>query len=66
MRYTRRCPMWRFGRPEVLPEIEEYPRSSTTVINAYVQPVIRAYVTSLAARLHTLGIAAPVAADPIQ
>jgi len=45
---------------EILPEIKEYPRTSTTVINAYVQPVVRAYVSSLAARLHTLGIEAPL------
>jgi N-methylhydantoinase A len=44
---------------EILPEIKEYPRTSTTVINAYVQPVVRAYVTSFAARLRELGIAAP-------
>jgi N-methylhydantoinase A len=45
---------------EILPEIKEYPRTSTTVINAYVQPVVRAYVTALAARLRTLGIEAPL------
>ena len=45
---------------EILPEIKEYPRTSTTVINAYVQPVVRAYVTSLAARLRALGIQAPL------
>ncbi len=45
---------------EILPEIKEYPRTSTTVINAYVQPVVRAYVTALAARLRSLGIAAPL------
>src|SRR5271166_423025 len=45
---------------EILPEIKEYPRTSTTVINAYVQPVVRAYVTSLAARLRELGVAAPL------
>jgi N-methylhydantoinase A len=45
---------------EILPEIKEYPRTSTTVINAYVQPVVRAYVTSLAARLRELGIEAPL------
>src|SRR3984957_11551532 len=39
---------------EILPEIKEYPRTSTTVINAYVQPVVRAYVTSLAAQLRAL------------
>ncbi len=33
-----------FGQPrEILPEIKEYPRTSTTVINAYLQPVVRAY-----------------------
>lgn len=45
---------------EILPEIKEYPRTSTTVINAYVQPVVRAYVTALAARLRALGIEAPL------
>ncbi|MBW4093578.1 MAG: hydantoinase/oxoprolinase family protein [Proteobacteria bacterium] len=45
---------------EILPEIKEYPRTSTTVINAYVQPVVRAYLTTLAARLAALGIAAPL------
>jgi N-methylhydantoinase A len=45
---------------EILPEIKEYPRTSTTVINAYVQPVVRAYVTALDARLRALGIKAPL------
>ena len=45
---------------EVLPEIKEYPRTSTTVIDAYVKPVLRAYLTTLAARLAALGIAAPL------
>ena len=44
----------------ILPEIKEYPRTSTTVINAYVQPIVRAYLTSLAARLRALGIEAPL------
>jgi len=43
---------------EILPEMKEYPRTSTTVINAYVQPVVRAYITALDARLRALGIAA--------
>ncbi|MGH7044145.1 MAG: hydantoinase/oxoprolinase family protein, partial [Acetobacteraceae bacterium] len=43
---------------EILPEIKEYPRTSTTVINAYVQPVVRAYLTTLAARLRALRITA--------
>ena len=55
------CRKWRFRvSHEILPEIKEYPRTSTTVINAYVQPVVRAYVTALAARLRALGIAAPL------
>ena len=41
---------------DILPEIKEYPRTSTTVINAYVQPVVRAYITALDARLRALGI----------
>ncbi|HET6183459.1 MAG TPA: hydantoinase/oxoprolinase family protein [Acetobacteraceae bacterium] len=45
---------------EILPEIREYPRTSTTVINAYVQPVVRAYLTELAARLRAMGIEAPL------
>lgn len=45
---------------EILPEIKEYPRTSTTAINAYVQPVVRAYITALDARLRGLGIDAPL------
>ena len=45
---------------DILPEIKEYPRTSTTVINAYVQPVVRAYITALDARLRGLGIMAPL------
>lgn len=45
---------------EILPEIKEYPRTSTTVINAYVQPIVRAYITALDARLRELGIEAPL------
>jgi len=45
---------------EILPEIKEYPRTSTTVINAYVQPVVRAYITALDARLRAMGIDAPL------
>jgi N-methylhydantoinase A len=45
---------------DILPEIGEYPRTSTTVVNAYVQPVIRAYLTALSARLAALGVTAPL------
>ena len=51
---------------EILPEIKEYPRTSTTVINAYVQPVVRAYVTSLVARLRELDIAGATAVDAVE
>ena len=36
---------------EILPEIREYERTSTTVVNAYVGPVVERYLSSLAARL---------------
>jgi N-methylhydantoinase A len=36
---------------EVLPQIREYERTSTTVINAYVGPVIGGYLADLEARL---------------
>ncbi len=45
---------------EILPEIKEYPRTSTTVVNAYIQPIVRAYISSLIARLKALGIDAPL------
>jgi len=44
----------------VLPEIKEYPRTSTTVINAYLLPVVRAYLARLRNGLAGQGIAAPV------
>jgi N-methylhydantoinase A len=44
----------------VLPEIKEYERTSTTVINAYIRPVIDGYVASLEAHLRELGIGAPL------
>ena len=34
---------------DVLPEIREYERTSTTVINAYVAPPVSRYLTSLRA-----------------
>ena len=38
---------------EILPEFREYERSSTTVINAYVAPIMSRYITHLEARLKT-------------
>ena len=43
---------------EILPEIREYERTSTAVVNAYVGPAISHYVASLVERLHEAGISA--------
>ncbi|MDA8107505.1 MAG: hydantoinase/oxoprolinase family protein [Betaproteobacteria bacterium] len=40
---------------EVLPQIREYERTSTTVTNAYVKPLTEGYLRRLRARLGTLG-----------
>ena len=45
---------------EVLPEIREYERTSTTVINAYVMPVVRRYLRTLRGGLGEIGVAAPL------
>ncbi len=37
---------------DVLPEIKEYERTSTTVINAYLQPVVNRYLHSLSGQLN--------------
>ncbi len=37
---------------EILPEFREYERTSTVVINAYLQPVMRRYLEKLETRLH--------------
>jgi N-methylhydantoinase A len=42
---------------EVLPEIREYERTSTTVINAYVGPTVKRYLASLRDRLAGAGCA---------
>lgn len=44
----------------VLPEQREYERTSTAVVNAYVQPVMSNYLKRLRLGLETLGIRAPV------
>jgi len=36
---------------EVSPQIREYPRASTTVMNAYTQPIVAPYLAALAAEL---------------
>ena len=45
---------------EVLPEIKEYERTSTAVVNAYLLPAMRGYLSKLAERLSAIGISAPV------
>jgi N-methylhydantoinase A len=42
---------------EILPEIREYERTSTTVVNAYLGPVMHAYLGRLEQRLAQLGAA---------
>ena len=45
---------------DVMPDIREYERASTTAANAYVQPAIRGYLDHLADGLKREGIAAPL------
>ena len=40
---------------DVLPQIKEYERVSTTIVNAYVEPIVRRYLTNLEARLIEAG-----------
>jgi N-methylhydantoinase A len=42
---------------EVLPQIREYYRLSTTVINAYLQPILARYIAELERRLAGAGVA---------
>jgi len=42
---------------EILPQIREYYRLSTTVINAYLQPILARYIENLERRLAGAGIA---------
>ncbi len=44
----------------VLPEAKEYERTSTTVVNAYVRPVLEAYLARLESGIASLGINAPL------
>ena len=41
---------------EVSPEIREYERTSTTVANAYVQPLMKRYLASLEGQLREMGL----------
>jgi N-methylhydantoinase A len=44
----------------VLPEIKEYERTSTTVVNGYLLPVMRRYLANLADGLRRIGVDAPL------
>jgi N-methylhydantoinase A len=55
----RRAPGLKFSVSyEVLPEIKEYERTSTTVINAYVMPIVASYLKALRSGLDGAGIPA--------
>ena len=45
---------------EVLPEIKEYERTSTVVVNAYVMPIVARYLRALRKGLDAAGIPAPL------
>jgi len=45
---------------EVHPEIKEYERTSTTVVNAYILPVVSQYLNGLAQVLNGLKVSAPL------
>jgi N-methylhydantoinase A len=45
---------------EVLPEINEYNRVSTTVVNAYVKPTVARYLDGLQQRLAGGGVSVPI------
>lgn len=45
---------------DLLPQLGEYERTSTTVVNSYIRPVVGRYVDALKARLDRLGITAPL------
>ncbi len=45
---------------DVLPEFREYERTSTTVISAYLKPVMNRYLARLERRLREFGVRAPL------
>ena len=45
---------------DVSPQIREYERTSTTVVNAYIRPLAESYLDRLAAEIAALGIQAPL------
>ena len=45
---------------DILPEIREYERASTTAVNAYIGPVVAKYLGSLTGQLRDIGVDAPL------
>ena len=45
---------------QILREVREYERTATTVVNAYVRPLVERYVASLGSALQELGLRAPL------
>jgi len=45
---------------DVLPQIKEYERTSTTVVNAYIQPIVASYLNSLETALRSKNMRAPI------
>ncbi len=45
---------------EILPEMREYERTSTTVVNAFIQPVVRSYLADLVSHIHERSIDCPI------
>ena len=58
---AKHCPQLTLSASvDVAPEIREYERTSTTVINAYIKPLAARYLDSLADQLAARGISAPL------
>jgi len=45
---------------DILPEIREYERTSTAVVNAYIGPIVKHYVSSLSLQLKAVGVDGPL------
>ncbi len=45
---------------DLVPEIREYERTSTAVVNSYIGPTVEAYLSSLMDRLRAAGVRAPL------
>ena len=61
------CLLHSYANPEheqyiaqLLPEMKEYERTSTTVINCYVRPVVETYLTQLTDGLIAMGVQVPL------